>query len=161
MKDKKQFHTYRGYQKIRQDKKSLTPSMEDYLEMIYRTCLEDGYTRMKDIAKKLNVKVPSTTKTVQKLAKMDYVKYEKYGIIQITPKGKKKGEFLLKRHKIIENFLKNLGVKEDILNQTEMIEHHLNKNTVRYIESLNIFFKKNPDILKKFIDFRNKNIDNC
>lgn len=160
MKEKKQFHTYRGYQKMRQHKKSLTPSMEDYLEMIYRTCLEDGYTRMKDIAKKLNVKVPSTTKTVQRLAKMGYVKYEKYGVIQVTPKGKEKGEFLLRRHKIIEKFLRNLGVKEDILNQTEMIEHHLNKNTVKYIDLLNRFLKENPNILKQFIDFKNKHMNN-
>ena len=37
-----QFHTYRGYQKIKQEKTRLTPSMEDYLEMIYRHCKGRG-----------------------------------------------------------------------------------------------------------------------
>lgn len=157
MKNEKQFHTYRGYQKIRQDEKELTPSMEDYLEMIYRTCLDDGYIRMKNLAEKLNVQVPSATKTVQKLAKMGYVNYEKYGIIQITSQGKQKGKFLLKRHKIIEEFLKNIGVKDNILNQTEMIEHHLNTNTIKYLDLLNRFLKQNPDIQKKFVEFKNKN----
>ena len=38
MKNDREFHTYRGYQKLRQEDIQLTPSMEDYLEMICRMC---------------------------------------------------------------------------------------------------------------------------
>lgn len=156
MKKDREFHTYRGYLEIRKDKMKLTPSMEDYLEMIYRNCLKNGYVRMTNLAEQLNVQAPSATKIVQKLAKMGLVNYEKYGIIQMTKKGENIGGFLLKRHKIIETFLKNLGVENNILNETEMIEHYLSLSTVKSIDLLNKFFEQNPEILAKYKKFTKK-----
>ena len=40
------FHTSRGYQILRWQGGQLTSSMEDYLEMIYRICAKNGYTRI-------------------------------------------------------------------------------------------------------------------
>lgn len=158
MKSKKEkdmeFYTYRGYEMLRQENIQLTPSMEDYLEMIYRTCEIHGYTRMTNLAEQLNVQVPSATKTVQKLAGMDLLAYEKYGIIQLTEKGAELGEFLLKRHRIVEAFLKNLGVKDDLLRQTEMIEHHLTVNTVQNMDMFNMFFKQNPKTHQQFLEYQ-------
>ncbi|HQA60975.1 MAG: iron dependent repressor, metal binding and dimerization domain protein [Tepidanaerobacteraceae bacterium] len=147
------FYTYRGYELLRQEKLRLSPSMEDYLEMIYRTCKKQGYIRMTSLAQQLNVQASSATKTVQKLAEMKLLAYEKYGIIQLTEEGRKIGEFLLKRHRIVETFLKNIGVKENLLRQTEMIEHHLTADTVRSIDMLNKFFKEYPEIHKQFLQF--------
>ena len=48
------FYTYRGYELLRQEKLRLSPSMEDYLEMIYRTCKKQGYIRMTSLAQQLN-----------------------------------------------------------------------------------------------------------
>ena len=84
---------------------------------------------------------------------MKLLAYEKYGIIQLTEEGRKIGEFLLKRHRIVETFLKNIGVKENLLRQTEMIEHHLTADTVRSIDMLNKFFKEYPEIHKQFLQF--------
>jgi Mn-dependent DtxR family transcriptional regulator len=42
---------------------------------------------------------------VQKLTEAGFLKYEKYGIIFLTDQGREIGEFLLKRHNIIEKFL--------------------------------------------------------
>jgi DtxR family Mn-dependent transcriptional regulator len=148
------FHTYRGYEMLRQEKIQLTPSMEDYLEMIYRTCKEQGYVRMTSLAEQLNVQAPSATKTVQKLTEMGLLAYERYGIIQLTEKGTKIGNFLLTRHRIVETFLKNIGVKDNILRQTEMIEHHLTMDTVRNIDILNKFFNKNPEYHQQFLEFQ-------
>ena len=151
----KKFYTYRGYQLLRQKKLQLSPSMEDYLEMIYRTCQKQGYVRMKSLAQQLNVQVSSATKTVQKLAEMGMLIYEKYGIIQLTDEGKRIGDFLLKRHQIVETFLKNIGVKYNLLRQTEMIEHHLSVDTVNSIEILNKFFEEHPEIHRQFLEFQN------
>lgn len=150
----KSFHTYRGYELLRQEKIALTPSMEDYLEMIYRTCKARGYVRMTNLAEQLNVQAPSATKTVQKLTKMGLLVYEKYGVIQLTDKGKKIGAFLLKRHRIVEAFLKNIGVKDDILHQTEMIEHHLTLDTVENLDILNNFFKEYPKVLQQYLKYK-------
>ena len=92
--DNMEFHTYRGYELLRQEKFHLSPSMEDYLEMIYRTCKKQGYIRVTNLAQLLNVQASSATKTVQKLTEMGLLAYEKYGIIQLTEEGKKIGDFL-------------------------------------------------------------------
>lgn len=147
---RKGFHTVRGYEILKKNKRSLTSSMEDYLEMIYRNCLTEGYTRTSNLAEQINVKASSATKVVQKLAKMGYLDYEKYGIIQLTEKGRDVGEFLLKRHETVENFLKTLGVKENALIETELIEHHLSLDTLEKIELLTDFFTSNPDIIERW-----------
>ena len=105
----KEFYTVRGYALLSQDDNVLTPSMEDYLEMAYRLGKNKGYARIGDLAEALNVQPPSASKMVQKLAEMGYFKYERYGVIEFTNLGRETGEFLLRRHEIIEKFLTMLG----------------------------------------------------
>ncbi|MFZ7120894.1 MAG: metal-dependent transcriptional regulator [Eubacteriaceae bacterium] len=150
-----EFYTVRGYQILDAKKNVLTSSMEDYLEMIYRICLEEDYIRVKKLAEKLNVRPSSTTKVVQKLNKFGLVKYEKYGMIQLTEEGKEIGNFLLKRHNIIESFLKKIGIKENLLKDTEMIEHDISLDTLRNIHILNEFFTSNPSIIDMYKSFKN------
>jgi Mn-dependent DtxR family transcriptional regulator len=161
LKKDKEFHTVRGYQILNSENKLITSSMEDYLEMIYRTCLEDGYARINQLAMKLNVRPSSTSKVIQKLRVLGLVDYEKYGIIRLTDKGKSLGNYLLKRHKIIEEFLVNLGIKESLLKDTEMIEHDISLNTLKCFYIFNEFLSKNPDVVKIYNAFkeRYKNID--
>lgn len=154
LKKKDEFYTVRGYEMINAEKKLLTSSMEDYLEMIYRISKRDGYVRMNQLAKKLNVRPSSATKIIQKLSSLGMVDYEKYGVIQLTEEGKKLGRFLLKRHNIIEEFLKNIGTKEMRLRDTEMIEHSVSLNTLKNIDILNKFLLDNPDIIERFKEFK-------
>lgn len=153
-KNDKQFHTFRGYQLLRQDKDRLTPSMEDYLEMIYRYCKKEGYIRIYQISQLLNVQAPSATRTVQKLAELGLVDYEKYGFIKLTDEGERLGEFLLQRHMLIESFLSKIGVRETLLRDTEMIEHNISMEALEKIEVFNGFLEKNPDILRRFHEYR-------
>lgn len=145
-----EFHTVRGYEILGKGKKLLTNSMEDYLEMIYRSSIKEGYTRINILADALNVQAPSATKMVQKLTKLGLLNYEKYGIIQLTEDGKEIGSFLLKRHKTIEDFLKIIGLEENILLNAELIEHNVTKDALYKIENLNNFFRDNPEISEKF-----------
>ncbi len=154
MDDHRQFHTFRGYQMQNLEHTDLTPSMEDYLEMIYRECLQHGYARINQLAEQLHVRASSTTKTVQKLAKLELVQYEKYGIIQLTQKGGKLGAFLLHRHKITEAFLKKLGLEETLLQDTEMIEHQMSRELVYSLEIFLLFLQKRSDIMPDFQEFK-------
>ncbi|HOJ10941.1 MAG TPA: iron dependent repressor, metal binding and dimerization domain protein [Clostridiales bacterium] len=160
MKKEREFHTVRGYQLLGQNKTLLTSALEDYLEMIYRNDQGEGYIRINMIAELLNVRSSSATKMVQKLASMGLLNYEKYGIISLTKKGKEIGEFLLKRHNIIEKFLKTIGVSEKLLVETELIEHNVSLNTLNNISILNSFFEDNPDIFEIFIQYKDKMGDN-
>lgn len=148
------FYTVRGYEILGKDKEVLSHSMEDYLEMIYRKSLEEGYTRINTIADSLNVQAPSATRMVQKLAKLGLLHYEKYGVVQLTVEGRRIGRFLLKRHQIIEEFLKNIGVEEKLLVNVELIEHNVTKGALFKIEILNKFFSEHPEILEKFTQYR-------
>jgi len=154
MKKDKEFHTVRGYQMLNNSQSKLTSSMEDHLEMIYRICMEDGYVRINQLANKLNIQPSSTTKIVSKLGELGFVNYQKYGIVQLTDKGAETGHFLLTRHKIIEQFLKNIGIDKTLLKDTEMIEHFMSHNTLSNLHSLNKFFSSNPEILVRYNEFK-------
>lgn len=154
MGDSAEFHTVRGYQLLEQNKKLLTSAMEDYLEMIYRNSLVEGYMRINILSELLNVQASSATKMVQKLTNLGLLDYKKYGIIFLTENGRDIGKFLLERHNIIETFLGNLGVGDTILIETELIEHNITASTLQKIVLLNKFFETSPDFMQKFKHFK-------
>ncbi|MGJ7921839.1 transcriptional regulator MntR [Neobacillus sp. LXY-4] len=119
-----------------------TPSMEDYIEQIYKLIEEKGYARVSDIAEALSVHPSSVTKMVQKLDKDEYLVYEKYRGLVLTKKGKKTGKRLLYRHELLEQFLRIIGVKEEnIYHDVEGIEHHLSWDAIDRIGDLVQFFE--------------------
>ena len=148
------FYTVRGYQILNADKKLLTSSMEDYLEMISRICAEEGYARINRLAERLHVRPSSATKVVQRLAVCGMIDYERYGIIRLTERGRGVGEFLLHRHRVLETFLQNLGIQETRLRDTEMIEHDISVNALEKIEKLNHFFSVYPEILRQYQSYK-------
>ncbi|MFC5532553.1 transcriptional regulator MntR [Cohnella yongneupensis] len=120
-----------------------TPSMEDYLERIYRLIDEKGYARVSDIAEGLEVHPSSVTKMIQKLDKDSYLIYEKYRGLILTNKGKKMGKRLVERHHLLESFLQVIGVQEEnIYRDVEGIEHHLSWDSITCIETLVEFFNR-------------------
>jgi len=111
------FYTFRGYSL--NNEKSLSPSMEDYIEMIYRLSLKQSSVRVNDLSDSLNVQPPSSTKMLKRLSEIGYVNYEKYGYVNLTEKGVEIGKYLLNRHETISNFLRLIGVENNLLEQTE------------------------------------------
>lgn len=146
------FHTFREYMK--KDDDELTASMEDYLEMIYRLSIETGYTRINDLSSALNVQPPSVTKMVQKLSELKYINYERYNIITLEEKGEKMGEFLMMRHKLIQGFLKILGITKEAFKITEIIEHSIDEETLQCIQTFVSFIDSRPDILNDYEKFK-------
>lgn len=149
----KSFHTVRGYQLIEQNKRNLTSAMEDYLEMIYRNSMEEGYIRIGTLAKLLNVSAPSASKMVQRLSELGLVKFQKYGIIIMNDSGKEMGEYLLERHELLEDFLRLLG-SDDLLQQTELMEHNITPQLLKNIKILNDFFMDNKDIMDQYNEYK-------
>ncbi|CAG7617790.1 HTH-type transcriptional regulator MntR [Paenibacillus solanacearum] len=120
-----------------------TPSMEDYLERIYKLIDEKGYARVSDIAEGLEVHPSSVTKMIQKLDKDNYLIYEKYRGLVLTTKGQKVGKRLVIRHQLLEQFLTVIGVSdENIYKDVEGIEHHLSSDSITCIETLVEYFKR-------------------
>ena len=148
-----EFFTFREY--MRKNQSLLSPSAEDYIEMIYRLSSKSGFVRANDLAAALNVQPPSVTKMIQKLANLNLIKYEKYGVISLRSEGIKVGKYLLKRHDFIESFLKFLNITDGLLEETEKIEHTISASVLYGMIDLMNFFNKHPDLMKKFNDYRN------
>lgn len=45
------YRTVRGYQLVNQKGQELTPAMEDYLEMAYKLCEQNGYARVGQLSR--------------------------------------------------------------------------------------------------------------
>lgn len=138
------FYTFNEY--IKNNSNLITPSMEDYIEMIYRLSLDNNNgIRVNDLSEALNVRPPSTTKMMKKLSELDICEYKKHGAVFLTDNGLNIGKYLLLRHNTIEAFLRYIGVRETLLDQTEKIEHLINSETL--------------DCINRFLD--NVIIDEC
>lgn len=135
-----------------------TPSMEDYIELIYTLIQTKGYARVTDIAEELDVHPSSVTKMIQKLDRDSYVHYEKYRGFILTDKGNKIGKRLVFRHDLLEEFLELIGVdQENIFHDVEGIEHHLSWNAIDRIADLVEFFKEDDERVSLLRKIQEKN----
>jgi DtxR family transcriptional regulator, Mn-dependent transcriptional regulator len=89
-------------------KNSITPTMEDYLEAIYNLAKEKGAVRVRDIASKLNVKMPTVTNMLKSLSERGLIDYEKYEYLELTEKGSNVGQDIDRRHQIFRSFLNTI-----------------------------------------------------
>lgn len=151
MNKREEYYTFNGYMKYN----SLTPSEEDYIEMIYRLSLNEDKIRLKEISNSLNIKPPSVTKMIKKLESKNLLIYRKYDYIQLTDIGEIVGKRLFDRHNVVYSFLETIGLREYIHEETEKIEHTISIETLLRIDELINFFKENEALLKKFREYQN------
>ena len=128
------FYTLKGYALM--EGNTITSSMEDYLEMIYRIHTNQEVVRISALAENLNVKPSSATKMVGNLKKQDLVSSEKYGYIKLTEAGIELGKYLVFRHDTLHRFLCFINQSKNELEQVEKIEHFINTETVINIKRL-------------------------
>ena len=100
---------------------------ENYIKSIYSLSLEAGEVSVSELAKKLEVKLPTVNSMVKKLATKKLVSYAKYQGVKLTDKGKKEALAIIRKHRLTESFLvqiMGLGWEEvhDIAEQLEHVE---------------------------------------
>lgn len=143
------FYTFHEY--LKTENGALSASMEDYIEMIYRLSMQTGFTRIHELSQALHIQQSSATKMVQRLAQKGYVQYQKYGYLQLEEKGKRAGAWLLERHRIIEQFLRMIGVPETmVLEETEKTEHMFRLQTVLCLKQFLQFLAAHPAWLAQY-----------
>lgn len=130
----------------------LSPSLEDYLEELYRFSLSNDIVRVTDISRKLNVSLPSVSKALRKLKAGQYINYQRYGIINLTDKGRDTGNFLVERNKILQEFLTLICADCDIAAEAEAMEHYLSKETIKSIQLLVAFMQSYPICYQFFLE---------
>lgn len=87
---------------------TLSASLEDYLEAIFVLAREDRVARVRDIAARLNVQMPSVTGAVRSLSAKGLVNYDPYSYITLTPSGEAIARDLFHRHQVLTAFLTDL-----------------------------------------------------
>jgi DtxR family Mn-dependent transcriptional regulator len=119
---------------------------EDYLEAILHIVRKKGYARVGDIAKHLGCSAATVTEMFGRLGERKLVNYEKYGGVTLTEEGRKIGEDVDSRHKLIKSFIQMLGVTEDIADIDACeVEHSLHPETLERLQMFLDAVHKNPD----------------
>ena len=126
------------------NKDELTPSMEDYLETILLLEQKNRVARVKDIAEKLSVQMPSVTGALKSLKVRELVEYEKNSFINLTPKGLKLARAILLKHTILVDFFsEGLGLEGDHAEeQACRVEHAIDDETADRFRNLTRWIKK-------------------
>jgi len=113
-------------------KKPLTSVMEDYLEAIFDLDKEKKVVRVKDIAKRLRVKMPTVSSMLKTLSGRGLVNYEKYEYVELTKSGADIGKEMRRRHQVLLRFLTEI-LKIDSKTADEeacKMEHTLSVSTL-------------------------------
>lgn len=131
----------------------LSPSLEDYLEEIYRFSLTNDVVRVTDIAACLDVSLPSVSSAIRKLSRDNYLAYRRYKEVVLTDKGKRLGRFLVERNRILQDFLRMIRSDCDVSAEAEAMEHYLTLPTIRSIENLVNFMTVHPECYQKLIEY--------
>lgn len=112
--------------------RSLTPSMEDYLETILQLSEESGVAKISDIARSMKLAKPSVTQAVASLRRDGLVTQTPYGPISLTERGQIKAREVWNRHQIINRFLREiLKVSPSVADHDAcLMEHVISPETV-------------------------------
>ena len=114
----------------------LTPSKGDYLKVLYDLSSMGDAIHSVDIARRMNISMPSVSRAMKELGEVGYVNKVKYGTIHLTEKGKHAACAIKKRNKLLLRFFtKVLNVDEKIAMQDACrIEHALSCETTGKLE---------------------------
>ena len=123
-------------------------AVEDYLERILELINTKGYARVVDIAGSLGISQASVTNMVQRLDSEGLLNYEKYRGLILTTAGETLARNITRRHQLLTDFLKLLGLPDDVIfHDVEGMEHHISPPTLRAIESLTDLLNRRPELL--------------
>ena len=131
----------------------LTANMEDYMENIALLLNENTVVRVKDIAQKLNITMPSVTAALQKLKEKGLVDYEKYGHVQLTPRGKEIADSVYHKHSFLSEFFQSIlnMDKKSAEEQACKLEHHLSNDASTRMQQFVDFYKHEQQANEQWI----------
>jgi DtxR family transcriptional regulator, Mn-dependent transcriptional regulator len=82
----------------------ISPSLENYVEVIFELCHKNAVVRVTDLAEKLSIAKSSVNQAVTALVQLGLVKHEKYGPLELTSKGNELAGSISKRHRVLKTF---------------------------------------------------------
>jgi DtxR family Mn-dependent transcriptional regulator len=105
----------------------LSAAKEDYIRAIYLLNSHHNNATVTDIAKKLNLRKSTVSESLKDLAAAGIVVAPPYGKVTLSAAGKKFGDNITFKHRLIEVFLhETLGMSKDAVHaEAEILEHAL------------------------------------
>jgi DtxR family Mn-dependent transcriptional regulator len=92
----------------------LTNVQEEYLKTIYLLQLNEGKSKLTDIAEKLNKSKASVNSAINNLVELGLVNNEKYGPIVLTDQGKAEAKKIVAANDIVMLFLTDvIGIEKE------------------------------------------------
>src|SRR5205814_10277665 len=85
---------------LRDANPELTPSVEDYLKVIYHLSNQGGFAATSDIAAMLDVAPPSVSGMVKRLSETGLVEHVPYGGVHLTAQGRRAALRMIVSHRL-------------------------------------------------------------
>lgn len=98
---------------------------ENYLKALFSLSNDKGEVNVNDLSKRLDLKMPTVTSMMKKLAAKKLVHYESYRPLRLTEKGRKEAALIIRKHRLAEMYLvEKMGFGwEQVHEIAEQMEH--------------------------------------
>ncbi|NCP85243.1 MAG: metal-dependent transcriptional regulator [Bacteroidetes bacterium] len=98
---------------------------ENYLKALFYLSKTTGEVNINDLSKQLDIKMPTVTSMMKKLAALNLVHYESYKPVRLTEKGELEAALIIRKHRLTEMYLvEKMGFGwEDVHQIAEQMEH--------------------------------------
>ena len=130
--------------------RALTPSLENYLKIIYREELAGGSALASTIADAAGVSRATVTSTLKALRSLGLIEYEAYKPITLTEGGRRIGQDLMHRHIIFREFFQHVLQFDEA--QADAIAGEMSgtmpRHVVRRCGRFVLYMQKNKDFWK-------------
>ena len=110
-------------------------SQEDYLKQIWEIVQEEQTPISARLAEDLGVTPPAVTAALKRMTRGGFLRVERTGKIELTPKGRKIAQHLVLRHRLAEKLLTDvIGIEWSRAHEeAERLEHGVSPEAVRLL----------------------------
>ena len=115
---------------------SLSEEMEEYLKARYRKKEKGEKAKVLTIEHEQGIKPASVSEMLKKLEKKGLLIYKPYYGAKLTKKGRKIGEKVTRKHRLIERFLGLIGIKRKVHEKACVLEHAIPDDVEKGIKKL-------------------------
>lgn len=128
-------------------KEKISSSLEDYLEAIAEIIETNGHAHTKDIAQRMNVKMPSVSNALQLLSSKGLIQYQSHMPVVLTPLGSQLAAVIRLRHSALKTFFSEVLKLPEAEADTSAceVEHILGENVMARVVLLTEALLKRPD----------------
>jgi DtxR family transcriptional regulator, Mn-dependent transcriptional regulator len=135
---------------MRPTRQPLSSSLEDYLEAVLELVQTGRVARVRDIARRLNVGMPSVSVALKTLSARGLVNYDPYQVITLTERGEQLGRDITHRHEVLQGFLTDvLGIAPEVAQSNACrMEHAIDNEVLEKLKEFAGLLRRCPRVVR-------------